>query len=793
MRDQHPHDKSHLTDKDHIVKCATSLLANTHQVIQNSAIQGLSLALGSLTAVGVGVGIGALREYRFQLSHEYRQEELKHTIETAEFAYLEIHKNYAVMCMAYQTRIQQLKSKHPFDEIAYRQIMDLWLATERYYQNHIQTHQKNIANISATHQRIHSSRRLDRAMDILNTFLTLTAFGGPPCLLAGAIIRTFAGAGVTLSNLVIHDTAKFNHGIRQEHSIVLLSDQNSINDAIEVLGHTVNPYIGLSGPILRTQKIAGYNVDMLFNTHAGLAKKIVKQAHNRLSCAFSFLNDLPEVPKANVDLPLLPPELRKHNLKLLQQLQEITSNLITEADYLWFLAWGHRQQSKTWAYVVNFQDLINALIDTSNMIHQQMTIIANQIGELNDKTLKEHQVMASLEQKITYLQTLCTTDLKHQLSELQKTPHQVMFNEGLIINLQFATPESIQHIHQTYYMHPEARLNWLNEITFHLNAMNQLINTCLMINGTRYIQNLNEVVLERRLHLNILRQIYTEHEDTHFSSDELALFDRADNLTHRITIQSQLLMKRREQHIVHDPAVINNAQTRYVELIKLQHQRLLGNRVTSSILEESKNPIHVSLRFLSHLESRLTQPTPIHLNTLESTTIVSPNRTFFGLTKHQDIKRDVVAKLEQLSKNAKGPLVLEIMPLQGVDEQILAACQSNYQRFKDLIEGLKTEVQWVAKFKEESAERHIAIANIDEINAYYESQLALFRKVSQDKPTLLGTPLSSSSFFSKMTTYKTQVQNSLHENVFHDADVEMTKMERLLDNASLKFSTDKSF
>ncbi len=776
-------------DKEQLVKCSTSLLVNTNQVIQNSAIQGLTLTLGSITAVGIGLGVGIMREYRFRLDKREYQAQLAQTITTAEDAYLEIHKNYAIMCMAYQARINQIKFRTVFDEAEYRQIIDAWLATERYYQGQIQLHQKEIANISAVNQRMHSSHRLDRAMDTLNTFLTLTAFSGPPGLLAATIIRAFAGIGLTLSNLVIQDTARFNHGIRHENSIVLLSDTDSIEDAIEVLGHTINPFIGLSGPILRPFKIAGFNIDALLYTHAALAKKLVMQAKGRPSCSFSFSTNLPEIPKATLSASAAPyslnTELRQSHFKVLKELVAVATTLIDEGTYLWFLGWELRKIDSIWPYVVNYQDLIFALSESAQEIDEQLAVILNHMGDNTVKTAEETRLIAELKRKTVIIEDRCNNELKKQSIELQKTPHNVLFNEGMAIHLQEASLAELRKIKDTYYAHPEARNHWLNEICFHLDGINQLINACLSINVTRYLQNLNQVIVELRTNIDILNQIYAEHDNSHFSTQELTRCQRAENSLHRIAIQNQLLMKDREKHITLNPNGLDCPQDRYVELIKLQHQRLLGNRATPSILEESNHPDHVSRRFLTHLESRLVQPTPVHLDELENIRIISPNRTFFGMRKHQDMKRDVTAKLEALLQSSTSPLKLQIMPLQGVDEPILASCRSNYQRLNYLIEGLKTEIQWVTQLQHISVLRDVKVINVDSTYEFYQQQISMFRKICLNKPTILGQPLSTSSFFSKISTYTTHVQNSLHENVFHDAEVQLMKAKNVIEQWQL--------
>ena len=773
-----------LRDREHVVKCTTSLLVNTHQIVQHSAVQGLTLAMGSIAAVGVGVGVGLMREYRFRLDKRAHQEQLQQTIVSAEDAYLEIHKRYAIMCMAYQAKTNDLKAKSEFDEADYRQTIDLWLATERYYQGQIQHHQKEIASISALNQRMQSSHRLDRAMDMLNTFLTLTAFSGPPGLLAATIIRTFAGIGMTLGNLVIQETARFNHGIRHDNSVVLLSDMDSIDAAIDVLGHTIHPFIGLSGPILRPLTIAGFNIDKWLHTHASLAKKLVMQAQGRQSCSFSFLSNLPDIPQAERRASVVPyalnRDMRQADNKVLKALTVVADNLIEEAFYLWFLGWKHREVHTIWPYVVNYQDLIFALSDSAQEIDEQLAVILNYMGGDTVKTQEETHLIADIQRKIAVIQHQCKNDLHIQYLELQKTPHHVLFKEGMAIHLQEACPTEIQTIKDTYFSCPEARSHWLNEICFHLNAMTRLIDSCLLMSGTRYIQNLNQVILELRSHLDVLNQMYIDHDRADFPTQELNRCERAKNMLHRIVMQNQLLMQRREMHITQNPNGLDCPQDRYVELVKLQHQRLLGNRVTPSILEESKHPNCVSQRFLSHLESRLVHPTPVDLQDLEDVRMISPHRVFFGIHKHQDMQRDVNDKLDGLLSSKVSTLRLQIMPLQGIDERILASCQSNYQRLKDLIEGLKTEIQWVTQLKHVSEHRNVKLLNLDSVYDFYQQQLNLFRKICLNKQAVLGEPPKTAAFFSTLSCYKTQVQNSLHEHVFHHAEIQLIKAENLL-------------
>jgi len=176
----------------------------------------------------------------------------------------------------------------------------------------------------------------------------------------------------------------------------------------------------------------------------------------------------------------------------------------------------------------------------------------------------------------------------------------------------------------------------------------------------------------------------------------------------------------------------------------------------------------------SEVESELAQPTPIVLSQLDKTdTTVSPNRNFFGLTKHIDMQTAVEKKVSELNDTYFLPAI-QIMPLRPIDETLLSSLRGKPSALESVIEGLKTEIQWFEKFKAECEKKEVKIINIEEMTKYYQHQVSALEIICQDKSKSLG---KSSDIIRNpldvVNAVAAKVHNTVNDSVIHGSEREL--------------------
>jgi len=661
-----------------------------------------------------------------------------------------------------------------------------WLSAERFFNEKIRQQQNEIALVGSMVQELQSKRRMGRATDVLNTALTFTAFAGPPGLIASSIIKGIASAGSTLGESSIADNAKMNHGVTENNHVLMVTDPSTLGDAEKRLIHAVNPVLALSGPELKPMTLLNVNVDNFRYTDAGLAKKMVQKAEGRTSCSFAFSKPLPTLPDTNPSDPQKnftnDPAVKAEGKDHLSQLLSAQETLNNQAQYLVLLGKTLMESQKPHPSVINFHELTQAMADLHQAIEEKKSIILNNMGsEYRNKVTEGGGLLKSLSDQQEAFATHLT-ELRALENPLKETPFTRVTQYQQAQNAE-QRETFRQKILTEFKDDPKLRLHWLNEINGNLDAIEKLGNTCKELGKGRHIQNYTEAIAEVESQLAILKSILDNPETKRVLVSEMVTIDECEARIARLSVLSIKLDQQRINYLnTHTGQVVSTAE-HYQELMRyrdnLSTQGAPGNGANSALGAIAQNQQALTPALVRTLQ----QPTVIDLTILHKTdAIVTPNRMFFGLTKHEDMDKSVAEKVNQLVQNPLTDTV-QIMPLRAIDEAILSSCAGDYGQFKGVIEGLKTEIQWVNKFQE-ACECHnppVKIANADQLVDYYQKQIKLLQQVCQNKSELLGkTQESASSTLGSLAAFKTQVKNVVHESLTHDAENELAKAERVL-------------
>ena len=778
---------------------STAAVANLHSVLEKTAFTTLSRVAGTSVAAGVNAGIGLIKEYQYRRMAKETKKQLEQTTQEVEQQYLLLHQMYNIIYHHYARIIASIKNQQPFDPKLYQKKCEEWIAVVQYVDQQILQQQIKIATISAMTQQEQSKRRLERVQDGIATLVTMTQFAGPPGLIASAIIKTAADLGVMIGNSMIANSANRNHGITSASHVLLITDEDSLRIARDLISTSINPAIAISGPILGTRVIGGIDIDKTIYTTQTLAEALVATVGNRRSCSFSLSKPLPEIPLMDVvDFTQTYDnnrEMKKLGKKYLKMLIEGQKAIIEEIIFLQTLASKMMKAHNPWPYVINYVELLQSLSDTHAAILQQAQLIEQQMGEAY-RTNTSSEGMELLNQ-LRSLQFY----FEHQMSasqelapQLEETPNGILFKNGTPILLSATTPEERLAIITTYSDSLPAIRMLLNDTEFSLNALGAVLDTCEYLGKGRHISNSAEAILELEIFIMLLSRAYEavveklQSINTHDLIKLRACKEQIDVLSRK----SAKLDSGRMEHVTRTNELTE--RQKYQEITSLMRQLINYNEnlppLHLNIGQTSPTPLTLSMFHvveraqssrLPDVEEDLKTPTPIDQNQLAITDqIVTPSRIYFGFTKHNDMLKDIEEKITLLLKNPRIH-VIQVMPLRSIDESTLAACRGEYSQLKDVIEGVKTEIQWFNTFRDTCATHNINIANVDNIIQHYERQIQILEVVCQDKDANLGRIYKAPSMFSRRTPgeIKAKVQNS-YETIRQGSEKELELAKKAL-------------
>lgn len=762
-------------DKKTATSLSKSAIANSRTILQQTLLTGANhLIEGTGLSGGVGAALGLIKEYEYHQNNTSLEQRFANTMATAENSYMELHRMYASVAQHYQQALTQLEQQDLKGSAQYQAQVEEWLSIERYFNTKIREQQSEIALVGSMAQELQSKRRINRAGDALNTALTFTVFAGPPGIIASGIIKGIASAGTTLGEMSISDTAKLNHGVTDSNSLLLVTDKDSIEDAETVLISAVNPVIALSGPILKPTTFLNVNIDHFSHTDAGLAKKMVDKTQARTSCSFAFSKSLPTPPDTQPCDPQKnfsnDPAVKAEGKAHLKALINAQATLNHQAQYIQLLGKTLQESQKPHPAVINFHEITQAMVDLHQAIEEKKNIIMNNMGEeYCSKPSEGEQLLTQLQAQQDVFE-MHLTELNALKESLKATPFAAI-GQYQQAKTEVTREQYRQQIHDDFKDMPNLRLNWLYELKFNLDAIEKLGTTCKELGKGRHIQNFAEALSEVDSQLAVLKSMLDSPETKHVVVGEMILMKDCEAKLQQLSQLGKELDQQRIDYLRTQTGQVVSTQEHYEELARYR-EHIDGDDILSD--QEALMP---------NLVRELQQPTVIDLSLMNQTdAIVTPNRMFFGLSKHEDIKKAVADKVDQLTQNPLTDTV-QVMPLRAIDEAVLSSCAGDYGQFKSVIEGLKTEIQWVNKFQEACGQHDppLTVANTDHLIEFYQKQIDSLQKICQNKDQFLGrTPESASSTLASFAAFKTNLTNVLHESVTHDAEKELAKAELAL-------------
>ncbi|MCX7114943.1 MAG: hypothetical protein NTW08_03395 [Gammaproteobacteria bacterium] len=787
------------------------LNVNTAAELSNSFLSKAYLGSKTLfmanTAIGIGLSIGLgvdgivtlIKEIQFNRNNKDIEKKLKLARHQAEDACLNLHQMYTTLSQHYQAARQEAQQQYPEDYEKYKEIMEEWASAERYVNQLIKNEQRNLAMLGAMSQELKSKRRIGRANDFVNAALTATAFSGPPGLIASGILKAISCVGMSIAESSIASTAKLNHGVTQDNHVLLVTDSDSVNAAKDLLPHTVSPVLAIGGPelkpaisatLLKLKMKVNFSSDAIFRNEAGLINLMIAKAKDRTSCSFCFLEPLPTLPDITTASEgknfSNDATLKEKNKQELEQLCQAEHMLNEQANYISLLASRLlKEYQPNHPDVINFNELIEAIETSHHAIQERRQVIKQNMGEDYLKNGKKGMVlMSQLLASEANLDSKLST-LRDQKKILDQSPHAILSRHTLDKNVRD------QQIIDTYSQNPDARKTWLTDIQFNLDAINKISKRCQDLGKGRHIANLVEALNEIESQIILLRKIQNNPASKAISEQEKLQVMQYQTQLDQLFQRSLDLDRRRIAFLSQSKTTGLTTQETYQEMRKLednlnQYSDHLtteeGNgtdqsKTTFQLIEQAKEGL------AARLEAALEQPTPIRLDKLDITDrMVIPDRTFFGATKHSDMLKDVNDKVIELKQRVSVTKVIQIMPCRAIDEDVLAACQGDYALLAAAIEGIKTEMQWVEKFKTACDAQQIQIANFDDLTQYYLHQTNMLEQICEHKSEALGNSTEGSkNYITAAMTKLDQLSNYLQETFIHRSEKELNKSKQVLE------------
>lgn len=732
-------------------------------------------------AAEVGIITSALKEYQYQQQHKENQFQLDETMQAAENRYLQLHQLYAKVSNHFQKILTEIKASSSENTSLYKDTLEQWLSVDRLINAQIEKTQANIALDSAQLQVLESLRRMDRAKDIINVALVGTALLGPPGMLAGSIAKGMCSVVTALGAASIENSARFNHGVLPHHKHLLISNADSLSAARGQMSTLTTPLIEFSGPELKPTFFDGAK------TRDFYLGSIASQAKDRLSCLLAFSEALPNVPLIEPEEPgknfTNSPALKEKGKKQLSELFTAEEAIIRQIDHLLGVSEKVMSQSLGHhALPLNTDSLIQELNETYRRIQVSREAIAQQMGtDYKGEGLVLINKMEAIDNQFQKKMT----ELSNTNKKLQKTVHAQLFLNGAPRDLSQVAKNSPEH-HRLLEYYSEslgARVQWNKDIQFRLNAVDELLQSCETTQNGKYIPNLTTLVEEIKREMALLKESKTLAKTYTSDQQEALITNSNEQLMAKLQRRTIDLQIARIGYLGSASPEQMSPQEKHEEIAQIKRFSQKDESVVPQYILEAER------RRLEALEGGLKQPTPINQEELSQTTaIVSPNRVFFGMNKHSEMHASIADKISHIEENS----IIQIMPLRGIKASQLHACEGSVNHLESVIEGLKTEMQWVKEFQRLAPERGIVVANTEQLNQYYQQQLDVLNKACENPKQLLGKVDNSrkmeggienglSAVLGSIKELKTSITNSIQQNFTHGASKQLEKAKELLD------------
>lgn len=730
---------------------ANIALANAETILSHTIMDNASAIASTVMGGSLSVGLGIIEECQYSYEKDAQEQHVRATIEAAEKSYFKLYKSYANVFLHYQKGLSKLKEERPHDLVAYQNKIEEWLRVEALFVAEIHSNQQKIATVSAMSQEKQSQRRLERVQSGLSAMLSLSALAGPPGAIASMLLQALATLGFTLGNREVSESARLNHGIVSAHNLLFITDKRSLEIARERLPQTFSPALALSGPTLTPTLI----IDTKARTPDEVAAKLVADLGDRRSCSFSLLKPLSEIPNAgtpDADKNFTnDPVLKAAGKKTLKNLAKAQIELNEQLRYLSVLSETLMRERKPWPAVINLHELMASLIAQHAAIHAQKDRVILQMGPqyysrstesptASDKLLLELKKLdADFAEQFRNLEKL--------ESDLEKTPHNTLLSKGIPIRLRTASSATHDAIKSAYKRNEKAKTSWLKDLSFNLEALETMLNASEKLGHGHHIQNASDALEEINTQLQILHEFNLTPVDQQ-------LYDYCQKKVTTLAVQDAKLDQSRLEMVLADQENLETKRNQYLALSQFQ-ENLLNYPSSALTTIELNLPIHTmgitrsvedqlddaKSYLLEGVEEELQQATPVNMEEMaETDAIVSPNRLFFGLDKHEEMSDDITHyKIAQLKQQNTSLNRLQIQPLGTLSAGVLATCRGGeHSQLKKVIEGLKTEIQWIAKFHEACVRQGIMVTNAKQLTCYYDQQIRTLRLVYQND-TLIKT------------------------------------------------------
>ncbi|MDP1573710.1 MAG: hypothetical protein Q8L78_02075 [Coxiellaceae bacterium] len=716
-----------------------------------------SNSLGSVITDSVipsvwGIAGSIIDESRHQTAVKKLEAQLSKVIESVENTYKKFQSAYANIANTYANALEKIKKSSPLDEALYEKTLLSWLNEERYLEQQITLQQERIAIVSAMLQEKQSARRMERMTTALSMVVSLSSLAGSPAVVAGMAIKLAIDTGCAVGNILIKESAELNHGIMQLRDILLISDDKSINDAKSILHRTQTPSIAFSGTLLELDKLLDVDLakkgfqavqfsETLVEKFADtLSQAFAKKAEGQSCCTYMPTTSLyytlhfnPTTLSANFSTN---PELKKLGKQIIQELIVKSKSLLAELILFEKTTDKLIKQNNPVIYMTNFDAFQSTLEQTLKKMQEQKSIILEHMGDhyksnpKNDgmNALKELEILAEKIQ--SKLESLPTKKLY-----FDNAPHATFFKNGEPLNLSAITDIEKSHIVIAYSGNElaitHARNAFFNDIQLNIKAAETLLESVSKQQG-KYIKNFGSALNALYIKLSLL-------SETEPASDKIkvaiatgckALLALSDKAILQITIRLNYLNTHKKNYTPQQYQEALSMLQISLQEIKIFYQSIPNVTFPIKITQIENQMIQIKKGNLASLESALINaPTLMYtVGNVNNTTIKSTSRLFFGNCKHSEMENDITKKIMVLEK--AGINKLQLAPLKPISEEMIVNCKADPSMLKKLIEGLKTEIQYVALFKEKCG-RKIEIENLQALLQAYDQQCTLLRNICQ--------------------------------------------------------------
>lgn len=737
-----------------VAEHSEGLTINAYSLLHDTVLNNADNILSSVLGTEVETLVGFLKEYNATQEKQVKQREHTETLTNAEQRVTKSHLMYKNLEEFYNNQYEQAQKNYPDEPEKTKAILKEWLSIHRVFTRYLDDITQHVVKMGASVQEHESKIRLKRITSVMNAMASGLMLAGPPGHIASILIKQATSLGQNASDSYVTNSSHDNWGVIHHQPYVLITEEDDLPAAQAKVRALESPTITITGPILRGKlKVLGQSLPSdLIQSYDSMAQREIKEkALNRTCCSFSFLNAFPAKPEPitfDAATRFSDPKIKATYKERLNFINNTLKHI--EDEQLWLMSLANNMTSgdlaihdekQSWPYVLNAKELQLFLKNYAS----ELAVEVQSIHHVMDESHYQGEANAWIQEIQQHIKQINNQESRLSMSNEslnESINAQLLYKDGKIRSWDTLSQQERSHMAIEYARHPEAAKALQCQYDYTLSSLEQLTTACEALHEGRHLQNSPEALQELITQSQLLLGITSEQ------SSNAQVTSKINERINRLGTRFLALDQARAMHISmllsHKAISLLDAYHALTSLEEKMQQYPSKISNKNEVYQKTIDVIHQQLDQLiwnPALHQSLQNPTPLQLDKLqEGAHVIFPDRGAFGLRKHQEMAEHVARTLQNHLKNYPDITEFQVMPLNAIDEQLIAQCRNDQKKLGSAIEGLKTEIQWVTALNNYTLEHNTPpLANRQLLVQHYERQLNRLTELYQHKEKTLPT------------------------------------------------------